>query len=98
MPCRPAALGQEGHITQPHDFHEGWQAVVLNAGELASYSSEAFCAHTIVHVYSCFIAFSSCCVLSIDAAVKLSADSECIHIVQQSTCCHVWLDAVIPAK
>ena len=34
MPCRPAALGQEGHITQPHDFHKGWQAVVLNAGEL----------------------------------------------------------------
>ncbi|KAL0045661.1 hypothetical protein WJX82_000904 [Trebouxia sp. C0006] len=29
---QPAALGQEGHITQPHDFHEGWQAVVLNAG------------------------------------------------------------------
>ncbi len=50
---------------------------MLVDGELTSFSSKAFFAHTIVHVYFSLVHFSSQCAVSTDAAARLDAVNDC---------------------
>jgi len=53
------------------------KVMCLMTGELTSFSSKAFSAHTIVHVYFSLVDFSSQCALSTDAAARLDANNDC---------------------